>query len=150
MTDEGKGKGMVFKDNRVRRGIGLIAGLAAVVVVVAYFPGVRSCGTDGPPAEPTERTFEFTIGNGKVPEDRRVIRVWKDDTVRLHWTTDAPVVLHLHGYDIEKRVMPGRKTEIDFKAHATGRFPVNVHREDQGKGAVHDEAPLVTVEVHPR
>ena len=97
-----------------------------------------------------ERTFEFTINGGQVPDDRRTIRVWKDDTVRLRWTTDAPMILHLHGYDIEKKVTPGRKTEIDFKAHTTGRFPVNVHSEDEAKSAVHDEAPLVMVEVYPR
>ncbi len=35
--------------------------------------------------------------------------------------------LHLHGYDIEKRIEPGAVTEMTFTARATGRFPVEVH-----------------------
>jgi hypothetical protein len=122
----------------------------AVVVGVFFYPGVRSCGTNMPSEGPTELAFEFTITGGKVPDDMRTIRVWQDDTVRLRWTAGVPLVLHLHGYDIEKKVMPGRMTEIDFKAHATGRFPVAVHPEGETAATAHGEAPLVMVEVFPR
>ncbi len=64
------------------------------------------------------------------------------------WTTDRPLTLHLHGYDIEKRVAPGTVTEMTFTADATGRFPVHVHA--QGAGPAHEEALLVNVEVYPR
>ncbi len=142
----------LFKNSRVLRRTGLMAGLATIAVVVGVFhdPGVRSCGTNLPSEGPMERTFEFTITGGKVPDDMRTIRVWQDDTVRLRWTARGPMVLHLHGYDIEKKVTPGRVTKIDFKAHATGRFAVVMHREGKSAATVHDEAPLVMVEVYPR
>ena len=142
----------LFKNRRVLRLTGLIAGLAVIAVVVGvfFYPGLRSCGTNVPTEGPMERTFEFTITGGKVPDDMRTLRVWQDDTVRLRWTAGVPLVLHLHGYDIEKKVMPGRMTEIDFKAHATGRFPVAVHPEGETAATAHGEAPLVMVEVFPR
>jgi hypothetical protein len=63
------------------------------------------------------------------------------------------VVLHLHGYDIEKSVAPGAATELTFTAHATGRFPIYVHAqaapgERAESGA--EEMVLLDVEVYPR
>jgi hypothetical protein len=58
-------------------------------------------------------------------------------------------VLHLHGYDIELKVEPGRAAEMAFTAHATGRFPVSVHVPAAGGGHTHDP-PLIHVEVQPR
>lgn len=93
-----------------------------------------------------ELVFDLKIAHGRVADTMRLIRVTEGDIVRLRWTTDRPLVLHLHGYDIEKRVVPGRVTEMAFTAKATGRFPVEIH--GQGGGG-HDEAPLVNVEVYP-
>ncbi len=141
-----------FKNERVARRIGLIAGLVVIGVVVGvfYYTDVRSCATNLPQEGPAEKIFELAIEHGKVAEDMRVVRVMQGDTVRLRWTAGAPVVLHLHGYDIEKEVTPGEVTEFAFKAHATGRFPVNVHRPDEPAAAAHDEAHVVLVEVYPR
>jgi len=144
---------MAFLNNkRTIRRIGLIVVPAAIAVVagVFYYSSARSCGADVPSEEPMERTFELTVKDGKVADDMRTIRAWQDDTVRLRWTTAVPMVVHLHGYDIEKKITPGRMTEIDFKAYATGRFPVTVHREGGAGGAGHEEAPLVMIEVYPR
>ena len=139
-------------NNRFARRIGLIGGLAVIGVVlgVFYYTDVRSCATGMPPEGPAERVFDLRIEDGKVAEDMRVVRVTQGDTVRLRWTTGAPVVLHLHGYDIEKRVAPGEVTEFAFTARATGRFPVNAHRPDKPAAATHDETPVVLVEVYPR
>jgi hypothetical protein len=60
------------------------------------------------------------------------------------------VVLHLHGYDIERKVAPGGMAEIVFKAHATGRFPIEVHGESGVHVSQHHHGPLVIVEVYPR
>ncbi len=141
-----------LRNNRALRRIGLVAGLAVVGVVVGvfYYTDVRSCATGMAPEGPAERVFDLRIEDGKVAENMRVVRVTQGDTVRLRWTTGAPVVLHLHGYDIEKEVTPGEVTEFAFTARATGRFPVNVHREGESHAAAHDEAPAVFVEVYPR
>ena len=80
----------------------------------------------------------------------RLIRVKQGDAVRLRWTSDRPIVLHLHGYDIETKVEPGAVAEMAFTARATGSFPVEEHTPDARGGHSHGEAPLVRIEVRPR
>jgi hypothetical protein len=98
-----------------------------------------------------ELTFELRIENGRVPANMRLIRVKQGDVVRLRWSADRQLVLHLHGLDIERQVTPGAVSEMVFEARATGRFPVYVHAPgERSGGSAHDEAPLVRVEVYPR
>ena len=100
---------------------------------------------------PIEQTFELRIAHGSVPKEMHILRVKQGDLVKLRWTTDESMVLHPHGYDIEKKVKPGAATEFAFKAHATGRFPINVHDPgEHAHGQSHDESTLVYVEVYPR
>ena len=102
-------------------------------------------------AKGAELTFNLRIENGRVPDDMRVVRVKQGDVVTLRWSVDQPVILHLHGYDIEKRVEPGAVGEMRFTAGATGRFPVHAHPVGAHSGSRgHEEAPLVYVEVYPR
>jgi len=101
------------------------------------------------PATAAQLSFDLKVERGRVAEDMRLIRVKQGDVVTLRWTSDQPIVLHLHGYDIEKRVAPGPATEMTFTAYATGRFPIHVHAQGAG-GRAHEEAPLVNVEVYPR
>jgi hypothetical protein len=96
-------------------------------------------------------TFNLEIEQGKVPLNTRVIRVRQGDVVRLRWRTDQPVTLHLHGYEIELAFGPDAVAEMTFTAHATGRFPVHVHKGSAGAGGhSHLETPLVLVEVYPQ
>jgi hypothetical protein len=104
-------------------------------------------GSVGSPAE--ELTFELTVERGRVPQNMRLIRVKQGDVVKLRWRSDRPLMLHLHGYDIEKKIDPGAVAELAFTARATGRFPIHVHTPKQGGGHTH-EAPLVQIEVFPR
>jgi hypothetical protein len=101
-------------------------------------------------AQSPEVVFDLKVEKGKVAPNMRLIRVKQGDAVRLRWTTDRPIVLHLHGYDIETKVEPGAVTEMAFTAHATGRFPVEEHKANAKGGHSHGEAPLVRVEVRPR
>ena len=79
-----------------------------------------------------------------------LMRVRQGDAVKLRWTTDRAIILHLHGYDIEAKVEPGAVTEMAFTARATGRFPIEEHRPNAKGGHSHAEAPLVRIEVYPR
>ena len=107
--------------------------------------------TSGAPALAAELTFDIKIERGCVPDTMRLIRVNEGDVVRLRWTSDQPIVLHLHGYDIEKRVAPGVIIELAFTAYATGRFPIHVHAQGAGAGGnAHEDAPLAIIEVYPR
>ena len=101
-------------------------------------------------AQAPEVTFDIKIEKGKVPPSMRLIRVKQGDAVKLRWTSDRPIVLHLHGYDIETKVEPGKGAETAFTARATGRFPVEEHEPDARAGHAHGEAPLVRIEIRPR
>ena len=103
------------------------------------------------PALAAELAFDIKIERGRVPEAMRLIRVNEGDIVKLRWTSDQPIVLHLHGYDIEKCVAPGAFTELAFTAFATGRFPIHVHAQGaDASGHAHEGVPLATIEVYPR
>jgi len=107
--------------------------------------------TAGAPALAAELTFDIKIEHGRVPDTMRLIRVNEGDVVKLRLVSDQPIVLHLHGYDIEKRVAAGAITELAFTAYATGRFPIHVHAQGAGAGGhEHEDPPLATIEVYPR
>jgi hypothetical protein len=116
---------------------------ARVALLAAIALGAWPCGAR---AQPPEQVFELHIEGGALAGGPRTLRVTEGDRVRLRWTADAPTVLHLHGYDLEREVAPGRMAEFGFDAYATGRFPVEVHGSDHSGHA----APLVFLEVYPR
>lgn len=91
-----------------------------------------------------ERVFDLTIVHGKLTGGQDTIRVQQNDNVVLRWHCDRSIVLHLHGYEIETRVVPGTVAEMRFEARATGRFPVHVHAAQ-----ARSESVLVYLEVYP-
>jgi len=98
-----------------------------------------------------ERVFNIRIENGRVAENMRFVRVNQGDVVKLRWSSDQAVIVHLHGYDIERRVTPGEIVEMVFEARVTGRFPVHVHASGATAGRpAREESALVYVEVYPR
>lgn len=101
-------------------------------------------------AQTAEVIFDIRIEKGRVAQNMRLIRVKQGDAVRLRFSADLPIALHLHGYDIEVRVEPGRAADMAFTARATGRFPIEEHKPDARGGHSHGEAPLARVEVYPR
>jgi len=100
-------------------------------------------------ASAAELTFDLHIERGQVAGNMSVIRVKQGDVVRLRWSTDRSIILHLHGYDIERKIEPGAIGVMEFIAHAAGRFPVEVHGSPDAGGHSHGEAPLVRIEVYP-
>jgi hypothetical protein len=100
-------------------------------------------------ASAEELTFDLKVERGRVAQAMQLIRVKQDDVVKLRWTTDRAMNVHLHGYDIEKKIVPGIVSELTFTARATGRFSVEVHTPKQGGGHSHG-SPLVRIEVYPR
>ena len=101
-------------------------------------------------AQTAQVAFDLNIERDRVAANMRLIRVRQGDAVKLRWTTDRPIILHLHGYDIEAKVEPGAVTEMAFTARAAGRFPIEEHRPNAKGGHSHAEAPLVRIEVYPR
>jgi hypothetical protein len=102
-----------------------------------------------PAAGAAELTFELHVANGRLPQNMRLIRVKRNDVVRLKWSTDSAMSVHLHGYDIEAQLKPGVVTEMTFTARAAGRFTIEPHiRTSPSGGHAHGDV-LVTIEVLP-
>ena len=121
-----------MRRSRPRRG-----GLVGLVTLLAGLALVRMAG-----AEP--RVVDMPLRDGRLPEDRRLVRVTQGDDVTLRWSSDRPLTVHLHGYDLEVKVVPGPAVPTRFAARATGRFVIEVH------GARGDEPVVGYLEVHPR
>ena len=52
------------------------------------------------------------------------------DKVVLVVRTDSGEAVHLHGYNIEKDVVPGKPVRLPFTANIAGRFEVELHPTD--------------------
>lgn len=99
----------------------------------------------GVSAAAEQRVIELAIRGGALPEGQRVIRVQQGQEVILRWTADRALTIHLHGYDIEKKVAPQAPATMQFPARATGRFPIEIHGPGHG-----EEKTIGYLEVHPR
>ena len=86
------------------------------------------------------------IRGGEVVGGPAEIRVTHGDRVLLTVTSDASDDIHLHGYDIEKKVAPGQPAKFRFIAELEGEFEIESHvAEDAGRD------PLVgTLIVEPK
>jgi len=100
-------------------------------------------------ARAAQVTYALNIVNGHVPDNMRLIRVKQDDVVKLEWSTDKPMTVHLHGYDIEQELKPGAATQMTFTARATGRFTIEPHIGKTPSGGHAHGDVLVTIEVYP-
>jgi len=112
--------------------------------IVAVFIALDACLAL---AQASLRRFEIQIAERRVAPAQRVLRATEGERVELHWSADEPLVLHLHGYDIETRVAPGKPAVTAFAARLTGRFPVAIHSEG---GSKHRHSALLHVEIYPR
>ena len=117
--------------------------LLVVVIVLlglgALFFALRPDTTASSSGEAQERTFDVSIIGGEM--DPRKISGTEGDRVSLRITSEEPLEVHLHGYDLEEEVEPGEPAEISFDADLTGRFEIEDHET---------EAVLGTLVVQPR
>jgi FtsP/CotA-like multicopper oxidase with cupredoxin domain len=103
------------------------------------------CGASMAADEAQRKAMAFSVVNGAVagvPGD--TVKVKQGDDLELKWSSDKPMELHLHGYDIEVKVSPQAPALMKFKANIPGRFPIEQH----GQGPGHHKAVLY-LEVHP-
>lgn len=96
-------------------------------------------------AHAENRVFALEIHTERPPAKAQVLAVQQNDQVVVRVTSDKPVQIHLHGYDIERDVVPNVVTSLSFTATATGRFPIEIHSKEPLK-----QPPLAYLEVRPR
>ena len=74
-------------------------------------------------AQMPDVVFDLKVEGGRVAPNMRLIRVKQGDAVRLRWTSDRPIILHLHGYDIETEGRAGRDRANDLHGTRDRAFP---------------------------
>ena len=91
-------------------------------------------------AAPRTRTITVVVKGGRPQGGIQRPTLDKGEKVVLVVKTDAGEAVHLHGYNIEKDVVPGQAVRMPFTANIAGRFEVELHPTD---------ALLAVVEVKP-
>jgi plastocyanin len=85
-----------------------------------------------PEAQPQATRIE--IRGGEVAGGPADIKVTRGERVTIVVSSDAHDDIHLHGYDIEKPVEPGRPARFSFSADIEGIFEIESHvAEDAGR-----------------
>jgi hypothetical protein len=116
-------------------------GLACGAIIAAFVGMVTSAVA----ADAVQRkVLTLSVANGAVAGVGDTVKVQQGDDLELRWSSDKPMELHLHGYDIEVKVSPQAPAVMSFKANIPGRFPVEPH----GQGPGHHR-PVLYLEVHP-
>ena len=105
-------------------------------------------------AAPAVREFDLSILKRRIEGNAATIRVQRGETVLLRWRTDEPVLLHMHGYDLQARVSPSAPASMRFEASEAGRFAITAHKfgavADRGaQPQKHRETTLLYIEVLP-
>jgi len=98
-------------------------------------------------ARAEERHFDLALKAGALPKNLQTIKVNQGDSVELKWTSDQPIKMHLHGYDMEIAVKPGEPTVTAINAKIAGRF--SVEKLAEKGGGHHHGGKILYFEVHP-
>ena len=106
----------------------VLVGLAALFLVLRPGPSQIS------PDAPRERTIDLAVENGAMTPDE--VEVVEGNRVKLRVTSDEPIEIHLHGYDLEREVAPGEPATLSFEADLTGRFEMEDHESEEVLGVL--------------
>ncbi|MGZ0148226.1 cupredoxin domain-containing protein [Kribbella sp. WER1] len=95
-------------------------------------PGAPNTGSPSNTADPSDETadvkIDVTVANGKVNPSGATIKVKAGQTVLVTATSDAAEELHIHGYDKELELTPGKAASVKFTANMKGTFEVETHK----------------------
>jgi len=116
----------------------LVVVLVTLIVLVVLFLLLRPQESSAPESSEAGETQEEPValainGNSMYPTE---VSVTEGDHVNLQITSDHPIELHLHGYDLEKEVEPGEPAELAFDATITGRFAIEDHNTETELGVL--------------
>jgi hypothetical protein len=109
----------------------LILVLGVAFLLAALFVLLRP---NTPTARPQTREFDLRISDEVMePSD---ITVTEGDRVVLRISTDSPIEVHVHGYDIEEEAEPDEPARLSFEADLTGRFEIEGHETEEELGTL--------------
>jgi FtsP/CotA-like multicopper oxidase with cupredoxin domain len=88
-----------------------------------------SAGSSASPSESpgTGVVVHIDLVNGKAAtEPKPIVKVKQGDTFTLIATSDKPLEIHIHGYDLKLELTPGQATTKSFVAAQQGTFEVEI------------------------
>ncbi len=120
--------------HRLRRSCAALSLMAIMGLAVGCSDSPQAkAPAEATPVEP--RSFELSIVDRAVSLEGDAIRVSQGERAEIRWVTDEATAIHLHGYDIEISLEPGRPSTMSFEANASGRFPITSHGFEAPKQA---------------
>jgi hypothetical protein len=96
--------------------------------------------TETTPAKPKPTTVTIRVVGGVPQGGIARPRVKKGDRVVIVVRSDAGESVHVHGYDVERTITPGKPARLPITATIPGRFEVELH---------HPDAVLAVLTVNP-
>ncbi|TDD61543.1 hypothetical protein E1293_44890 [Actinomadura darangshiensis] len=93
----------------------------------ATSPGAPAASTTSAASGPSAVRIAVTVTGGKAHTAQRRVKVPRGATVEITVTSDTADQFHLHGYDRELRLAPGRPAVLRFTADTPGVFEAELH-----------------------
>jgi hypothetical protein len=112
------------------------AGTGPSSPAVSTPPTAPSAPVSTPPSTPAstgaaDLTINVTIVGGKVTPSAQTFKVSQGQTVQINATSDANDEVHVHGYDKELPVTPGKPASVTFTADTKGTFEIETHESNK-------------------
>ena len=82
--------------------------------------------TPEPKPKPRPRFTRVVVAGGQPRGGVKRIRVNAGERVRLIFQSDVADHVHIHGYDLQKDVGPGKNARFNFKATIEGSFEIEL------------------------
>jgi hypothetical protein len=98
------------------------------VPVTTPTPGDGPSNTADPSGEQADVVINVTVANGKVNPSGASIKVQAGQSVLITAISDTEDELHIHGYDKELELAPGKPMSVKFTANMKGTFEVETHK----------------------
>lgn len=135
----------------MRARLNVIASIAgAALLLGGLYWGLRSSLDKRDERAPQSLTFKLSIPAEPAEElDLAAFPVFKaveGDTITLVVNSARPGSFHVHGYEKQVELVPGRDVALTFEAEAAGLYPLHLHDPDPDRPMEHQ----ATLEVHPR
>jgi hypothetical protein len=84
--------------------------------------------TADPSGETADVTINVTVANGKVNPSGATVKAKAGQSVLVTAVSDADEELHIHGYDKELELAPGKPGSVRFVANLKGTFEIETHK----------------------
>jgi heme/copper-type cytochrome/quinol oxidase subunit 2 len=80
-------------------------------------------------------TFDLAVREGAMTPDE--VEVEEGDHLTLRLTSDEePLQVHIHGFDLQRELAPGKPVTLSFEADLTGRFEIEDHEFEEVLGVL--------------